>query len=134
MSAEGRLMSRRVLVVDDNEDNRQILIDLLTGGGYEVLEAQTGPDAVAIAAREVPDLVLMDIQLPGFDGHEATRRIKAQPALARIPVIAVTSYALAGDDRKAAEAGCDDYVTKPFSPRALLAKVRAILDGAPPAV
>ena len=65
-------------------------------------------------------------------GYEATRRIKAQPALARIPVIAVTSYALAGDDRKAADAGCDDYVTKPFSPRALLAKVRTILDGAPP--
>ena len=126
-------MTKRILVVDDNEDNRQILIDLLSGGGYEVIEARTGVDAVATASREVPDLVLMDIQLPGMDGLEATRRIKAQPALARIPIIAVTSYALAGDDRKAADAGCDDYVTKPFSPRALLAKVRTILDGAPPA-
>ena len=125
-------MSKRILVVDDNEDNRQILIDLLSGAGYEVIEALTGLDAVTIATREVPDLVLMDIQLPGIDGHEATRRIKSQPALARIPVIAVTSYALAGDDRKAADAGCDDYVTKPYSPRALLAKVRMILDGAPP--
>jgi two-component system cell cycle response regulator DivK len=121
-------MTQRVLIVDDNEDNRQILIDLLTANGYEVLEAHSGPDAVAIATREGPDLVLMDIQLPGFDGHEATRRIKATPALARTPVIAVTSYALAGDERKAADAGCDAYVTKPFSPRALLAQVRTFLD------
>ena len=121
-------MTKRVLIVDDNADNRQILIDLLTANGYEVLEALTGIDAVTVAERETPDLVLMDIQLPGIDGHEATRRIKAMPALARTPVIAVTSYALAGDDRKAAEAGCDAYVTKPFSPRALLAQVRTFLD------
>ena len=121
-------MTKRVLIVDDNEDNRQILIDLLSANGYEVLEALTGHDAVAIAARETPDLVLMDIQLPGIDGLEATRRIKAIPSLARTPVIAVTSYALAGDDRKAAEAGCDAYVTKPYSPRALLAQLRTFLD------
>jgi two-component system, cell cycle response regulator DivK len=121
-------MTKRVLIVDDNEDNRQILIDLLSANGYEVIEALNGLDAVTIAARETPDLVLMDIQLPGIDGHEATRRIKANPALARTPVIAVTSYALAGDDRKAAEAGCDAYVTKPFSPRALLAQVRGFLE------
>jgi two-component system cell cycle response regulator DivK len=126
-------MTKKILVVDDNEDNRQILIDLFSGAGYDVLAVHTGPDAVAAAAREVPDLVLMDIQLPGMDGLEATRRIKAQPALSRIPVIAVTSYALAGDDQKAADAGCDDYVTKPFSPRALLAKVRTILDAPRPA-
>jgi two-component system cell cycle response regulator DivK len=126
-------MTKRILVVDDNEDNRQILIDLFSGAGYEVIEAHTGLDAVTVATREVPDLVLMDIQLPGIDGYEATRRIKAQTALASVPVIAVTSYALAGDDRKAADAGCDDYVTKPFSPRALLAKVRTILGDAPPA-
>jgi two-component system, cell cycle response regulator DivK len=125
-------MTKRVLIVDDNEDNRQILIDLLSANGYEVIEALNGLDAVTIATRETPDLVLMDIQLPGIDGHEATRRIKANPALARTPVIAVTSYALAGDDRKAAEAGCDAYVTKPFSPRALLAQVRGFLE-APPA-
>jgi two-component system, cell cycle response regulator DivK len=121
-------MTKRVLIVDDNEDNRQILIDLLSANGYEVIEALNGLDAVTIATRETPDLVLMDIQLPGIDGHEATRRIKANPALARTPVIAVTSYALAGDDRKAAEAGCDAYVTKPFSPRALLAQVRGFLE------
>ena len=124
-------MSKRVLIVDDNEDNRQILIDLLSANGFQVLEALTGADAVDIAVRESPDLVLMDIQLPGIDGHEATRRIKAIPALARTPVIAVTSYALAGDDRKAADAGCDGYITKPYSPRALLAQVREMLDKAP---
>ena len=124
-------MAKRVLIVDDNEDNRQILIDLLSANGFQVLEALTGADAVDIAIREAPDLVLMDIQLPGIDGHEATRRIKAIPALARTPVIAVTSYALAGDDRKAADAGCDAYITKPYSPRALLARVREILDGPP---
>jgi two-component system cell cycle response regulator DivK len=115
---------KKVLVVDDNEDNRQILVDLLSAAGYEIVAATNGLDAVSLATSEHPDLVLMDIQLPGIDGHEATRRIKATPELATVPVIAVTSYALAGDDRKAAEAGCDDYVTKPFSPRALLAKVR----------
>ena len=125
-------MTQRILVVDDNEDNRQILIDLLSAAGYEVIQAHNGLDGVALAASERPDLVLMDIQLPGIDGHEATRRIKSNPALSKLPVIAVTSYALAGDDRKAAEAGCDGYVTKPFSPRALLAKVRGFLD-APPA-
>ncbi|HVE48111.1 MAG TPA: response regulator [Casimicrobiaceae bacterium] len=121
-------MTQRVLIVDDNEDNRQILIDLLSAAGYAVLEAHNGADAVAIAQREIPDLILMDIQLPGVDGHEATRRIKAIAPLAKTPVIAVTSYALAGDEQKAAEAGCDAYVTKPFSPRALLAKVREFLE------
>jgi two-component system cell cycle response regulator DivK len=121
-------MGKRVLIVDDNEDNRQILIDLLSANGFQVLEAVTGVDAVDVAQREAPDLVLMDIQLPGIDGHEATRRIKAIPALARTPVIAVTSYALAGDDRKAVDAGCDGYITKPYSPRALLAQVRAVLE------
>ena len=117
-------MSQRILVIDDIEDNRRILRDLLTTGGYEVLEAETGEAGIELAAAARPDLILMDIQLPGVDGYEATRRIKADPALRPIPLIAVTSYALSGDDVKAYEAGCDDYVTKPFSPRALLAKVR----------
>ena len=84
----------------------------------------TGEEGVALAERERPELILMDIQLPGLDGYEATRRIKANPALRAIPIIAVTSYALSGDDQKALAAGCDAYVTKPFSPRALLAKIR----------
>jgi two-component system, cell cycle response regulator DivK len=120
-------VSKRILAIDDQEDNRRILHDLLTTVGYQVLEAADGEDAVAQAEAHVPDLILMDIQLPGIDGYEATRRIKANPALARIPVIAVTSYALTGDEDKAMEAGCDAYIAKPYSPRALLAKVREFL-------
>ncbi|HEU4367719.1 MAG TPA: response regulator [Methylomirabilota bacterium] len=122
-----RLSPRRILVVDDHEDNRRILRDLLGSAGYEVLEATTGEEAVARAEAAVPDLILMDIQLPGIDGYEATRRIKANEALRRIPLIVVTSYALSGDDAKALAAGADAYVAKPFSPRALLAKVRQSL-------
>ena len=120
-------MSKRILVIEDHEDNRRILRDLLTSAGYEPLEAVTGEEGVALAETHRPDLILMDIQLPGLDGYEATRRIKANPALRHIPIIAVTSYALSGDDVKARAAGCDAYVTKPFSPRALLAKVRECL-------
>jgi two-component system cell cycle response regulator DivK len=119
--------ARRILVVEDHEDNRRILRDLLTSAGYAVLEAETGEDGVLLAAAERPDLILMDIQLPGIDGYEATRRIKAIAALRATPLIAVTSYALSGDDARAREAGADDYVAKPFSPRALLAQVRAYL-------
>ena len=118
---------KRVLVVEDHEENRQIMRDLLTHAGYAMLEAVTGEEGVAAAGRERPDLILMDIQLPGLDGYEATRRIKADPDLRAIPIIAVTSYALSGDDQKAMAAGCDAYVTKPFSPRALLAKIREYL-------
>jgi two-component system cell cycle response regulator DivK len=120
-------MTQRILLVEDHEDNRRIVRDLIGATGYELVEAVSGEDGVAMAETERPDLILMDIQLPGIDGYEATRRIKANPALAHIPIIAVTSYALSGDDVKARQAGCDDYVTKPFSPRALLAKIRAYL-------
>jgi two-component system cell cycle response regulator DivK len=120
-------MSTRILVVEDQADNRRILRDLLNSVGYEILEAVTGDEGVTLATTQHPDLILMDIQLPGMDGYEATRRIKADPALHHIPIIAVTSYALSGDDAQAFAAGCDSYVAKPFSPRALLAKVREYL-------
>ena len=120
-------MSTRILVVEDQADNRRILRDLLTSVGYEILEAVTGDEGVTLAATQHPDLILMDIQLPRIDGYEATRRIKADPELRHIPIIAVTSYALSGDDAQAFAAGCDAYVAKPFSTRALLAKVRAYL-------
>ena len=120
-------MSRRILLIEDHEDNRRIVRDLLTPAGYEVIEALTGEDGVTMADSHRPDLILMDIQLPGLDGYEATRRIKGNPALRAIPIIAVTSYALSGDDVKAFEAGCDAYVTKPFVPRDLLAKIRGYL-------
>ena len=120
-------MSERILVVEDQEDNRAILRDLLTSVGYEILEAVNGEEGVRVAAAHRPDLILMDIQLPVIDGYEATRRIKAQEPLRTIPIIAVTSYALSGDEQKARSAGCDDYVTKPFSPYQLLAVIRSHL-------
>jgi two-component system cell cycle response regulator DivK len=120
-------MSKLILVIEDQEDNRRIIRDLLTSTGYEIIEAVTAEKGVTAAETHRPALILMDIQLPDFDGYEAARRIKANPALKHIPIIAVTSYALSGDDIKAREAGCDAYVSKPFSPRALLAKIREFI-------
>ncbi len=126
-------MSQTILVIEDQEHNRRILRDLLTSADFEVVEAVDGEKGVAAAERFSPDLILMDIQLPGIDGYEATRRVKAIDALKDIPIIAVTSYALSGDEAIARDAGCDAYVTKPFSPRKLLAKIQEYLaseDGA----
>lgn len=120
-------MSQRILVIEDQEDNRRIVRDLFMSVGYEIIEAVNGEEGVTAAAAHVPDLILMDIQLPGIDGYETTRQIKANSNLQHIPIIAVTSYALSGDDVKAYEAGCSGYVAKPFSPRALLAKIREYL-------
>ena len=120
-------MKKRILVVEDQEDNRRILRDLLSGAGFDLIEAENGEEAVASAQASRPDLILMDIQLPLLDGYEATRRIKANPDLKSIPIIVVTSYALSGDEKKARLAGCDAYVAKPFSPRQLLAMVKEYL-------
>ena len=120
-------MSKRILVVEDQEDNRQIVRDLLTANDYEMTEAENGQEALAAVAKDRPDLILMDIQLPVMDGYETTRRIKADPSLSSIPVIAVTSHTLSGDEEKARAAGCNDFVPKPYSPRQLLAKIRQYL-------
>jgi two-component system cell cycle response regulator DivK len=117
-------MSKRILVVEDQPDSRQIIRDMLAGTDYEITEAENGEAALAAIAEQRPDLILMDIQLPIMDGYTATNQIKADPALRSIPIIAVTSYALAGEEKRARAAGCDDFVTKPFSPRQLLAKIR----------
>ena len=121
-------MSKCILVVEDQLDNRQILRDLLGNAGYALIEAENGEEALKAVAGQRPDLILMDIQLPIMDGYETTRRIRSNGDLKSIPIIAVTSYALAGDDAKALAAGCDAYVTKPYSPKQLLAKVRKYLD------
>ena len=120
-------MKKRILVVEDQLDNRRILHDLLTNAEFDIVEAENGAEAIACAKASRPDLILMDIQLPILDGYEATRHIKADPDLKSIPIIVVTSYALSGDEEKARLAGCDDYVAKPYSPRQLLAKIRARL-------
>ena len=120
-------MPPKILIVDDEAPHRQMLQAVMSAEGYEIQEAEDGQTAIAGVANQFYDLILMDIQLPDFDGYEATRRIKANPALSAIPIFAVTSYALSGDDVKAYEAGCDAYVSKPFSPRALLAKIREFI-------
>ena len=121
-------MGKCILVVEDQADNREILRDLLTFSGFEIVEATDGAQALDAITKRRPDLILMDIQLPVMDGYEATRRIKADPATKDIPIIVVTSYARSGDEAKARAAGSDDYVAKPFSPRALLTKIRKYLD------
>jgi two-component system cell cycle response regulator DivK len=120
-------VSKLILAVEDQEDNMQILRDLITSAGYEIVEAENGEEALAAVAKRRPDLILMDIQLPIMDGYEATRRIKADPTLRSIPIIAVTSHALGDGEGKARAAGCDDFVAKPYSPRQLLAKIRQYL-------
>ncbi len=120
-------MSKRILVVEDQEDNRQIIRDMLSATDYEIMEAENGEQALSAVAKQRPDLILMDIQLPIMDGYETTRRMKADPTMKSIPIIAVTSYALSGEEQKARAAGCDDYVPKPYSPRYLLAKIRQYL-------
>ena len=118
---------KTILYVEDNELNRKIVRDLLRRTSYRLIEAPDGEAGIAAALEQRPDLILMDLHLPGMDGYEATRRIKAHPTLGHTPIIAVTSYALSGDDVKAFAAGCDGYVAKPFEPRTLLATLRTYL-------
>jgi two-component system cell cycle response regulator DivK len=120
-------MTKRILSIEDQVDNQRIVRDLMASAGYQVIEAVRGDQGVTLAEECNPDLILMDIQLPGLDGYEATRRIKANPKLRRIPIIVVTSYALSGDEEKARAAGCDAYVSKPFDAMKLLAVVRQYL-------
>jgi two-component system, cell cycle response regulator DivK len=120
-------MSKRILVVEDQADSRRIIRDMLAATEYEVIEAENGEEALAAIAKQRPDLILMDVQLPIMDGYTATRRIKADPVLQSIPIIAVTSFALDGEEKIAKAAGCDDYVPKPYSPRELLAKIHQYL-------
>ena len=126
----GATMSKTILVVEDQEDNRQILRDLLASAGFRMIEAWDGKQALTVARSQQPDLILMDIQLPILDGYEVTRSIKRDPELKHIPIIAVTSYALSGDETRAREAGCDAYVAKPYSTRHLLAKIGQLLEQA----
>ena len=120
-------MTKRILVVEDHEDNRWILRVLLRATGFELFEAHDGEAALERVSSEQFDLILMDIQLPGIDGYEVARQIRAGRTNATTPIIAVTSYALTGDEDKARLAGCTDYVSKPYRPRELLAKIREYL-------
>ena len=117
----------KILLVEDNEMNRDMLSRRLSRRGYEVVIAPDGEQGLIVAQAEKPALVLMDMSLPGIDGWEATRRLKATPDTQRIPVIALTAHAMAGDREKAMAAGCDDFDTKPVDLDRLLAKIEALL-------
>ena len=118
----------RILLVEDNEMNRDMLSRRLERKEFEVLIAVDGQAGVNMATLEAPDLILMDLSLPVIDGWEATRQIKANPATQSIPVIALTAHAMAGDEEKALQAGCDDYDTKPVNFQRLLEKIKTLLN------
>ncbi|HWK95140.1 MAG TPA: response regulator [Pseudolabrys sp.] len=119
----------KVLLVEDNEMNRDMLSRRLARNGYEVVMAVDGQQAIAMAGSESPDIILMDMSLPVIDGWEATRRVKADPATKAIPVIALTAHAMAEDEKKARDAGCDDFDTKPVDIQRLIGKINALMDG-----
>jgi len=110
---------KKVLVVDDDADNRRIVAKVLLAEGYEVIEAIDGLEALAQARTALPDLILMDLSLPSLDGWEATRRLKLDPVTQAIPVVALTAFAMRGDEEEARAAGCDDYLSKPVRPAAI---------------
>ena len=124
----GELMTGgQILLVEDNPLNRELAEAILVRAGYEVLMAPNGESALATARSEQPDLILMDIELPGLDGLEATRRLKADPSLRAIPVLALTAYAMRGDEQRCRAAGCDGYLTKPIDRMTLLDAVARCL-------
>ena len=118
----------KILLVEDNEMNRDMLTRRLERKGYEVAIAVDGQAGIDMASSATPDIILMDLSLPVIDGWEATRKIKADPATQSIPVIALTAHAMAGDEQKALEAGCDDYDTKPIELPRLLGKIENLLE------
>jgi two-component system cell cycle response regulator DivK len=121
------MSAKTILYVEDNEVNRRLVQDLLIPTTYRLIEATDGEAGVAMARKERPDLILMDVQLPKISGIEATRTLRGDPATATTPIIAITSFALAGDEQKALEAGATAYMAKPYSPRDLLGLIRRLL-------
>jgi CheY-like chemotaxis protein len=117
----------KILLVEDNEMNRDMLSRRLLKAGFEMVVAVDGEKAIDLARSEAPDLILMDISLPGLDGWEATRRLKTMPETRSIPIIALTAHAMAGDRDKSLAAGCNDYDTKPIDFRRLLEKIKDFL-------
>jgi len=121
------MTERTILYIEDNEYNRKIVRQLLSRTSYQLIEAVDGETGVALAQEKRPQLVLMDVQLPKMSGHDATRILKQDPRTSHIPVIVITSFALSGDRERAAAAGADSYLAKPYSPRELLALIRKFL-------
>lgn len=119
----------RILLVEDNELNRDMLSRRLRRRGHEVLVAVDGEEGIAITFKELPNIILMDMSLPKIDGWEATRRLKGDPAVSHIPIIALTAHAMSGDREKAMAAGCDEYGTKPVDLESLLSKIEMLAGG-----
>jgi two-component system cell cycle response regulator DivK len=109
-------MKQKILVIEDNDQNLYLISFILEKGGFEVVAASNGPDGIETACREIPDLILLDIQLPRMDGYEVARRLRRIDEVKVVPIIAVTSYAMVGDREKAIEAGCTGYIEKPINP------------------
>jgi len=118
---------KRILVVEDNEKNMYLISFILKKNGYEVIEALSGEEGIELAIKEKPDLVIMDIQLPGIDGLEATKRIRESEADGKLPIIALTSYAMTGDREKAFKAGCTGYIEKPINTETIIEKIEKYL-------
>lgn len=116
-------MRRTVLVIEDNEQNLYLVTFILEGNGYHVAQARTGPEGIELAKNTTPVLILLDIQLPGMNGYEVAQALRTNPALADIPVVAVTSYAMVGDRERAIEAGCTGYIEKPINPATFIADI-----------
>jgi two-component system cell cycle response regulator DivK len=121
------MSEKTILYVEDNELNRKIVRDLLRRTSHRLIEAVDGEAGVTIALEQRPDLILMDVQLPKISGFEATRRLRAEPATADTPIIAITSFALSGDEQRAKDAGASSYLAKPYSPFTLLGMIRKLL-------
>jgi len=118
---------KRILVVEDNETNIYLISFILRKNGYEVTEARTGEEGVELAIKDKPDLIIMDIQLPGIDGLEATRKIRESEADGEVPIIALTSYAMTGDRERALKAGCTGYIEKPINPDTFISEIKKYL-------
>ena len=115
----------KVLVIEDNEQNRYLVRFLLEARGHRISEGRDGPEGIDLARKELPELILLDIQLPQMDGYAVARALRAMPAFDAVPIVAVTSYALSGDRTKALTAGCDGYIEKPIDPDTFAAEVEA---------
>lgn len=117
----------RVLIVDDTELNRKVVKTVLLSQGFEVLEAEDGEQALSMATEMLPDIILMDVQLPKMDGYEVARRLRAQPETQNLPIIALTAHAMAGESERAREAGCNGYMSKPINTRTLVDEITSYL-------
>ncbi|MDI6890978.1 MAG: response regulator [Thermodesulfovibrionales bacterium] len=120
---------KKILIVDDNQDSRELVVKILKSKGYQMIEATDGEEALEKAVSERPDLILMDISIPKIDGFEVTRRLKSQEEFKDLPIVALTAHAMRGDREKALEAGCEGYISKPINVRELPERIRSYLRG-----